>query len=171
VTLRRVGRFFIGLVIAIVLLGIVLPLIGIPKSHFLPPSWIYKKAEKVTAGRIVKTYSPVTNDPFKVGEHLYFIDYVFQAPDPKTGVKQAYNGTVRIADKGLYTSAKVDQRVPIRYEKTYPWINGVDVENAGLGCGEGSNILSGWLIWVLVSFVLAYIFGQILGKYGVQEDY
>ena len=169
-TLRRVGRFFIGLVIAIVLLGLVLPLIGIPKSHFLPPTWVYRKAEKVTSGRIVKVYSPVTNDPFKVGEHMYFIDYVFQAPDPVSGAAQTYNGTMRLS-QDLYQTSKVDERVPIRYEKTYPWINGVDVEGAGLGCGEGSNVLSGWLIWVLVSIVLAYIIGKILGKYGVQEDY
>ena len=63
------------------------------------------------------------------------------------------------------------QLVHVKYETTYPDISGIDKPDLGLGCGPGSNILSGWLLFVLLDLILAYgIMALVLERFGRQED-
>ena len=107
-TAARVIRFVLGVILAAILLMVVLPYVGIPSSHYLPPGIVWGKAQRetgnVTHGTIVTKYYDVTNNPFDVGGRFYFIDYQFKgkvppakgAPVKASPTFQTYNGTVRV---------------------------------------------------------------------------
>jgi hypothetical protein len=189
-SIKRLGRYLLGLFISVIVLPLVLPHVGVPQTRFLPPPIVYQQATGLVPGDILKAYNVPTNDPFNVGGELYFVDYRFFAPpvDSPPGAKstQEYTGTVRIASKESYEKFTtpvfgtpaysmnggnpVIQNITVRYEKTYPWVNGLDDPPIGIGCGEGSNILSGWLIWVASVFVLAFIIMVIIDQFASKED-
>ena len=124
---------------------------------------------------------------------MYFVSYVFKAHTPpprgqtQYGPVQTYQGTVRV-DQGQYDSvatteppdkfkgdqvitAVPGQVVRVKYEKTYPYINGVQIagqENRNIG--EGSNILSGWLLWVVVTLFVGYLLMVIFEQFGTKEN-
>ncbi len=177
-SVNRVLRYLGGLIIASVLLFLILPFVGVAQSKFLPPPLVYAKADGRAVGRITgKSVSPTAN-PFKTGDHVYLVDYKFVAPTPQGGPpvkgspKQAYTGTLRAPDEGAYNAAQIGAYIkPIKYEKTYPEINGIDTENGGRSVGAGSNILSGWLLFVLLDLILAYgIMALVLERFGRAED-
>lgn len=125
---------------------------------------------------IGKEVSPTAN-PFKTGDHVYLINYAFRAPPPlgrgeiKPGPTLRYYGSVRVDDEATYEAVKKDDPIQvIRYEKTYPDINGVDGPQGGRSVGPGSNILSGWLLFVLLDLAMAYGFMLILERFGRQEN-
>jgi len=171
--LRRLFRYAVCLIISTVLLIVILPHAGVDQAHFLPPSWSYKKADGTTSGAITKTYSVQTDNPFYIGKRIYFWDYTFYAktiPPGKTKpVMQQYNGEVRI-DKDSFDKRQQNDTVLVRYVQSYPWINGLDSPQIGQGCGEGSNIMSGWLIWVGVSALVAFVFLGIMQYFLPKED-
>lgn len=176
-SVNRVLRFLGGLIIATLLLVLVLPFAGIPQSKFMPPPLVYAKAEGKASGKITgKEISPTAN-PFKVGDHIYLVSYKFQARPPlvkgqlKPGPYQVYTGTVRVNDEGTYNALQIGGYIPaIKFEKTYPDINGIDDPNGGRSAGAGSNILSGWLLFVLLDLAIAYGFMTLLERFGRQED-
>lgn len=193
-SVTRVIRFILGVICGALFLGFVLPFVGIPSSHFLPPSHVWQKAQKVTWGRLTSKYYDVTQDPFHVGDLQYFVNYQYYAPAPlssgvaKVGKPQLYNGTVRLKDKGTYNyiatppGVKADDvkakviipvlplPIHVRYEKTYPDISGIDEPWGGRNIGQGSNTLSGWLLWVLAAFAVGYLFMLLFERFGAKEN-
>ena len=183
-SVNRVLRYLAGLFLATVLLFLILPLAGIPQSKFLPPPIVYAKATGSAYGVITKKETTPTTNPFKVGDHVYLLDYKFKAatlaarsPVP-LGPKQVYNTQIRVdsdvwgdPDNPQKGGMQPGQMVHVKYETTYPDISGIDKPDLGRGCGPGSNILSGWLLFVLLDFALAYfIMAVILERFGRQED-
>jgi len=170
---KRIIRFFIGLVVALVIVPLVLPLVGVPRSHFLPPGWVYAQAKGQASGMVLSERYSMSNDPFQVGLKLFFIKYVFLAkpptPAPDGKKYEHYYGEVQV-DKDMYDKANPGQAAPIKYELTYPDINGIDYEGAGLGCNGPNNILGPWLIWIGLILVVAVVFLLIFERMGSKED-
>lgn len=183
-SLNRVFRYLGGLILATILLAVVLPLVGIPQAKFLPPSLAYAKAAGVARGTITKKEVQATANPFKVGDHVYLLDYTFYAPPPlvrgevKPGPTQAYQGQIRV-DQALWGDADQPRKsgiqpgaiVRVRYEKTYPEISGIDYPEVGRGCGPGANILSGWIVFLVFDLALGYLLMMVvLERFGTKED-
>jgi len=177
-SVNRVLRFLGGLVIATILLVLILPLAGIAPAKFLPPAVVYNGAQGKAHGVVIgKDVSPTAN-PFKVGDHTYLVKYAFRAPPPlargetKPGPTQRYFGQVRVLDETTYDAIKNDQPIPsIKYEQTYPDINGIDLDGFGRSAGPGSNLLSGWLLFVLLDLALGYFFmAVVLERFGRSEN-
>jgi hypothetical protein len=183
VSVNRVMRYLGGLILASILLFLILPFAGIPQSKFLPPPLVYSKATGSAYGVITKKeVGPVTN-PFKVGDHVYLLDYKFKAPAPplrgqlQYGPKQLHTAQIRVdaSDWGDLESPQKSgiqpgQTIMVKYEKTYPDINGIDKPDLDRGCGPGSNILSGWLLFVLLDLAIAYGFMTLLERFGQKEN-
>lgn len=178
----RLGRYLLGLIIATVLLVVILPHVGYPESRYVPPQIEYQKADGMTTGWIVNKRDVPSDDPFRIGDRLYFFDYTFNAqpidhPEAKKTV--TYQGEVR-CDRDMYQHFQVGDHLDVKYLQSYPWVNGVEERRElygvvsygpGIGCGEGSNILSGWLIWPGVALVLAYIIMAIIDQFAPKQDY
>lgn len=180
-SLNRVFRYLGGLLIATVLLFLILPFAGIATAKFIPPPLAYAKADGVASGVITaKTVSPTAN-PFRVGDHVWLIDYKFQAPAPpprgetKPGPKQGYTGQVRVGET-LYGEAHAGAYIPkIKYVKSDPDINGIDNPaaaefNSGRSVGAGSNIISGWLLFLALDLAFGYLLMLPLERFGRQEN-
>ena len=182
-SVNRVLRFLGGLIIASILLFLILPFAGIPQSKFLPPPMVYNKATGKAWGVITKKeVGPVTN-PFKVGDHVYLLDYKFKAPAPpprgqlKFGPKEVHTAQIRVdasvwgdTEGAQKSGMQPGQTIVVKYETTYPDINGIDNPDLGRGCGPASNILSGWLLFVLLDLGIAYGFMTLLERFGRQEN-
>ena len=183
-SLARVLRYLAGLLIATVLLFFVLPIVGIPASKFLPPNLAYVKAAGEAVGVITKKEVQPTANPFKVGDHVYLLDYKFKAPDPpvrgdlKPGPKQVHTGQIRVdgdvwgdADNPGKGGIQPGQLVRVRYEASYPDLNGIDNPDLGRGCGPGANILSGWILFLVLDLGLGYILMMlVLERFGAKEN-
>lgn len=183
-SVNRVLRYLGGLFLATVLLFLILPLVGVAQSKFLPPPMVYAKATGSAWGVITRKEVAPTANPFKTGDHIYLLDYKFKAVTLAArslvplGPKQLYNTQIRVdestwgdPDNAQKSGILPGQVVHVKYETTYPDINGVDKPDLGRSCGPGSNILSGWLLFVLLDLILAYaIMALILERFGRQED-
>lgn len=171
--LKKLFLYFLCLIVAVLLLSVVLPHVGVDQAHFLPPTWAYRQAQGQASGVVTKTYSVQTNDPFHIGDRIYFWDYSFYAKTIPAGqtkpVLQQYNGEVRVL-QASFDKIHEGDGVLVRYATTYPWINGLDTPQIGLGCGEGSNVLSGWLLWVGAAAVLAFVLLGIVNYFLPKED-
>lgn len=174
-SLNRLFRYVVGLIVGWLLMFFLLPLAGITRAKIIPPSAAFSNAKGWTIGTVTAKRRDTTGNPFHVGDHIYFLDYTFYAkpvwPGETVGPKTQYNGTFRV-DQSTYEAAKVDDRLKIKYEKSYPWINGDGSTSGVLGrsVAEGSNVLSGWLIFVVLDFILAYIIMLILERFTGRED-
>jgi hypothetical protein len=199
----RVIRYIIGVIIAAIVLSILLPVVGIPRSHFLPPAMVYNKADGIARGYLTAKYYDITGNPFDVGGRQFFIRYKFRAksPGPKGapdgGPVMDYDGVMRLsdADKGVYdtipitidksTADKTVNQVNIptypvpikvRYEKTYPYINGIigvngsDAPWGNRNIGEGSNNSSGWIMYIFVTLAVGYGFMMLIERFGNTEN-
>ncbi len=183
-SVNRVLRYLGGLFLATVLLFLSLPFLGAAQSKFLPPPMVYAKATGSAWGVITKKEVSPTANPFKTGDHIYLLDYKFKAPLPaprgqsQPGPKQVYNTQIKVdnatwgdMDSPRKSGMQPGQMVHVKYETTYPDINGIDKPDLGLSCGPGSNILSGWLLFVLLDLILAYgIMALVLERFGRNED-
>ncbi|MGI4790325.1 MAG: hypothetical protein ACRYFS_15920, partial [Janthinobacterium lividum] len=143
-SLNRVMRYLGGLVIASILLAVILPLAGIPSSKFLPPSVAYNNATGEAWGIVTKKEVQPTGNPFKVGDHIFLVDYKFKAPDApargqtQSGPKQIRTSQIRVDndvwgdfDQPLKGGIQPGQLVHVKYEKSYPDINGIDKPDLG----------------------------------------
>ena len=193
-SVNRVLRYLGGLVIASLLLFPGLMLGGIAPAKFLPPPLVYAKATGRAYGVITQKEISATANPFKVGDHVYLLDYKFKAPEPpqrgelKPGPKQLHTAQIRVddtvwgdQDNPQKSGIQPPVTITVKYETTYPDINGITgiagssgaivPVDLGRGCGPGSNILSGWLLFVLADLVLAYLVMMVvLERFGRQED-
>ena len=182
-SVNRVLRFLASLIVASILLAIILTLSGVASSKFLPPAQVYSKATGSAIGVITQKEISPSGNPFTVGAHVFILDYKFKAPTPpvrgqtKPGPKQIYYAQVRV-DESVYgdpdspvkVGVDAGTLVHVKYEPTDPDISGIDKPDWGRGCGPGSNILSGWLLFVLLDLVLAYVLMQLLERFAPQED-
>lgn len=183
-SLARVLRYLAGFFLASVLLFFALPFVGIPPSKFLPPNLAYAKADGLAPGRVTKKEVQPTGNPFKVGDHIYLVDYQFSAPDPltrgqtKPGPKQLHLGQIRVdesvwgnADSPGRSGIQPGQGVRVRYDQSYPDINGVDRPDLGRGCGPGANILSGWILFLVLDLGLGYLLMVlVMERFGAKEN-
>ena len=194
-SIRRIFLFLVGALVAGALLMFLLPLAGVPSSHFLPPSRVYMTAQGAAKGNVVSKYYKETSNPFHVGDHLYYVNYEFRAhtPPPRglttPGPVQTYTGTISV-DKGVYDEFSIPQSeantvfkggevitlppspVHVKYEKTDPEINGI-TDNWGDGGRSimgASALLSGWLIWLIVALFVGYLFMMLFERFGKQEN-
>lgn len=193
----RIVRYILGVILAAIVLAIALPFFGVPASHYLPPAWVYQRAQGVTRGYIRSKYYDITNNPFNVGGQQYFVNYQFRAksPGPKgepdAGPPQVYSGVIHLSDanKSIYDNLPLtidkntaDKALPkavlptypipvrVRYEKTYPAINGIEAPWGGRNIGAGSNSLSGWIIWSIVTLILGYLFMMLFERFSNTEN-
>lgn len=182
-TTKSLVRFAIGLVIALILLCLILPPIGVPRAQIFPPFYGYQNATGTTRGQVTKVYTSVTGNPFKVGEgeRWYLVDYAFTAPagtavavpvtkPPPAGQPTKFTGTVRV-NKEDHAKFKAGEIVPIRYERTYPTISGINLPHGGRNGASGSGVISGWIIWALVTLVLGYLIAGALERLLLRESY
>ena len=183
-SLARVLRYLAGFFIASVLLFFLLPLVGIPASKFLPPNLAYAKATGSAWGRVTKKEVQPTGNPFKVGDHVYLVDYQFLAPDPPVrgqttpGPKQLHTNQVRVdesvwgdADHPNKSGIQPGQYLHVKYETNYPDISGIDKPDLGRACGPGANILSGWILFLLLDLALGYfVMILVMERFGTKEN-
>jgi hypothetical protein len=178
-TVKSFVRFIIGIGIALLLLSLAAPPTGIPRAQLFPPMFIYGSATGKAQGVVTKTYTEMTRNIFKTGERNSLVDYEFQGPyvplllankPSGAGDTVKYAGTVQVSNDSL-NSFTVGMPVPIRYEKTYPVISGIDQANGGRNIGQGSGLLSGWLIWAFVTLTLGYIIAGFLERIMLRESY
>ncbi len=176
-TLKGVLRYLISVFLATLLLAIVLPFAQIPRAQMFPPAFVYSNAQGKTTGVVSKKYRVPTSNFFKVGDQINLIDYRFQAPytplllgDPKSNPKKVYTGTVQVGDEA-YARFAVNTPVPVRYEKTYPVISGINQAGGGRSTGPGSRLLSGWVLWALLVLALAWMISPLLERVMLRESY
>lgn len=166
---RSLLRLLVGMVIAALLLAVAMPAVGIPRSHLLPPALVYQGALGKTRGVVTAHRHRETSNFFHVGDQVYFLDYRFPAKTPaglgvaRPGAWKAYQGSVRV-DSGVQSAVKVGQEVPVRYEITYPDINGIDASWGGRSEGEGSKLVSGWMFWAAGVLLLGYGISPLLER-------
>ena len=79
-SVRRILLFLIGVLVAGALLMFLLPFLGVPSSHFLPPSRVYAGAQGEAKGAIVSKYYDETGNPFHVGRPPVFPELRVQRP-------------------------------------------------------------------------------------------
>ncbi len=175
-SVNRVLRFLAGFLVASLLLFFILPLFGIVQAKFLPPGIAYNNAVGKAHGVVISKQVTPTGNPFKAGDHVYLVTYAFRAPPPlergqvKPGPSLRYYGVARTEEQ-TYEAVKADDPIAkIKYETTYPDINGIDDGTTGRSVGAGSNILSGWIWFLLLDLVLAYAFMVALEHFTVKEN-
>lgn len=176
-TVKGLLRYCIALLIATLLLALLLPLAGIPRAQLFFPAFAYSNARGKVSGVVSAKRQPPTSNPFKVGDHIDLIDYRFRAPytpllfgPQKSEPNHVYTGTVLVKED-YFDKVQVGQAVPVKYEKTYPVISGIDEPGVGRSGATGSGIFSGWLIWAVVSIVLAYLIAPWLERVMLRESY
>jgi hypothetical protein len=159
------------------LLSASLPALGIPRSHWLPPPAVYALAAGQTAGTLTGKYAEPSSNPFRVGEQIYFVRFRFPARAPMTlgekaaGRVRVYEGLVRV-EAGDYKAAQIGERVPVRYEPTYPYVNGIpSLPGGGRGVGEGSAVLGGWLVWPAATLLGGYLLMSLLQGIAARRSY
>lgn len=176
---KSILRFLIGLFIALTLFSFLLPAAGIPRAQMIPPPFVYTNAKGKATGYVTKIYARGTADPLGVaeGKQDYLVDYQFRAPAwvglgaPKgDGKNTLYKATVGVK-QGTYESVKVGQQVPVKYEVTYPHINGINLPGFGRSHVDGSAIVSGWLLWFGAAVLVGYMLAPLIQRIALREDY
>jgi hypothetical protein len=176
-TVKGLIRYAVGVALAILLLFIVCPLIGVPRAQLFPPGFVYGNATGQTKGVVTNKRKAPTSNPFHVGEHMSLIDYSFQAPytplllgPQKSDPNHLYTGTVKVANES-YDHFQIGQVVPVRYETTYPVISGIDQLEGGRSGAQGSGLLSAWIAWTIAILVLGYVISPWLERLMLRESY
>jgi hypothetical protein len=178
---KSILRFLIGFVIAVCLMSFIVPLAGIPRAQMFPPPFVYSNAKGKATGYITKVYDVASADPFgvSVGKRDYLVDYQFRAPAwvglnaPKgEGKNTLYKGRVGIRQDD-YEKAKqrVNTQVPVKFDPTYPPINGIDLPGFGRSHINGASISSGWIIWFMVALLIGFMIAPLLQRIFLREDY
>jgi hypothetical protein len=173
---KSILRYAIGLALAALLVIGLLPSVGIPRSQILPPPVVFNGAKAKAQGVITEKKEEATSNPFRVGDMVYWIYYDFQATAPpllfdqEAGKKRIYKGMVSVK-KEYWDQLQPGAIVPVRYEKTYPVINGLDGKEGKRSMAQGSGLLSGWLLYMVLIAVLGYIIAPLLERIMLRENY
>lgn len=173
---KSVLRLLLGVFLAAVLLAVALPAVGIPRSHYLPPPMIYNTATGKTTGVVTGKIFQGTRNPFAVGEKTYWVGFRFAAKVPpalgvqNVGKIKTYKASVNV-EKVFYDRIKIGDRVPVKFEKTYPDICGINLKNAGRSSAAGSSMISGWMLYAALTLVLGYAIAPLIQRLFLREDY
>lgn len=176
--MKTVVRYLIAFVLIILVMALILPLVGIPRGMLFPPTFVYSNATGRAEGYVTKVYRVASSNPFRVGMHNDFVDIQFRAPyekpilfgDPKTDPNKLYKGSVPVTREN---SAKfqVGMKVPVKYDKDYPEINGITLPYGGQHLIGPAFIISNWLIFFGIAIVLAHILSPFLERIMLRESY
>lgn len=174
---RRIIALIVCVLLVAIALQAVLPSVGIPKSRLLPPPQAFAAAKGKARGIVTRTDTEGTANPFKVGEgeRYYYVDYTFQARVPQAlgqsspGKVKRYEGHVRV-DEEVMKSVKPGQFVPVRYETTFPEMNGIDGPRGGRTGGPTSAVVSTWLLYPILSLLLGYLLFVTVSPFLKQEN-
>ena len=175
-TAKSVLRFFIGYLIAAVLMGLLLPQAGIPRAQLLPPPMVYSYASGKVNGVVTKKRSRETANPFHVGDKVYLVDYAFRAKAPYmlgakgAGTSTQYTGEVNV-DQETHDRAVVGMAVPVKYEPTYPAVSGITLPGYGKSGAAGSGLLTAWWLWLVLALFLGYLIAPFLERIMLRESY
>jgi len=176
-TAKSILRFLIGYLIASILMAVMLPLIGIPRAELLPPPLVYNNASGEGKGIILKKIKDYTGNPFHTGDRIYLVQYAFRTNAPQIrgsanepGKSARYYGLLNIESQ-QYDALKVGDIVSVKFEKTYPDINGLTQPDLGRSGGPGSTIWSGWWAWFAIAIVLGYVIAPLLERVMLRESY
>jgi hypothetical protein len=176
VTAKSVLRFIIGYIIAAVLMGLLLPSVGIPRAQLLPPAIVYANASAKGTGVVTKRHWRPTANPFHVGDKVYLISYAFKAKAPAilgtkgAGTVQQYTGTVKV-DQSVHDAVALGNVVKVKYDPTYPVISGIDQPGFGRNGAQGSGLFSAWWLWMFLALVIGYMIAPFLERIMLRESY
>lgn len=175
-TTKSALRMLIGWLIAAILLNLLLPFAGIPHAQLVPPAIVYMNAGGRTKGVVIGKQSDPSSNPFKVGDHVWKINYAFRATAPHIlgttgeGTSQRYLGSVAVSEDA-YNNVVIGESAPVKYEPSYPDISGIDVPGFGRSGGPGSSMWSFWWIWLFVSLIIGYFIAPLLERFILRENY
>jgi hypothetical protein len=170
-------RYAIAVAIAALLVIGLLPVVGIPTSQILPPPAVYGGAKEKTKGVVTGKKEQATPNPFRVGDMVYWVDYKFTATAPpllfdkNAGKKREYQGKVAVKKAFWDLVVPNGSTVPVRYEKSYPVINGIDSPMGGRSVAQGSGWVSGWILYMLLIGLLGYVIAPLLERIMLRESY
>lgn len=189
-SIARVIRFLVGVLLAAILLAIVLPFVGVPSSRFLPPAHVWSVAKGYTRGEVTDKFYTETANPFNVGTHVFHVDYAFNAKAPQslgqapTAKMTLYYGQVIVtqdefnavqvpkdstSDKakgGEKVAVAPGQSVRVKYEPSAPEVNGT----------QALLVSGNWLAWGgrsttgaanILSGWLVWVLAALAGGYGI----
>lgn len=166
----------IGYIIASVLMGLLLPLAGIPRAQLLPPALVYGNASGKGTGVVTKKHWRPTANPFHVGDKVYLISYAFKTKAPAilgakgAGKVQQYTGTVKV-EQDVHDRMQIGNPVKIKYEPTYPVISGIDQPGFGRNGDQGSGLFTAWWLWMFLALLIGYLIAPFLERIMLRESY
>ena len=173
---KTVLRFLIGVLIAGILLQILVPLLGIPQAQLAPPMIAYNRANGQAKGIITSKRDAATPNPFRVGDKIYFVSYQFAAIAPAVawdkagaGKPKKYTGETPVS-ASAYEQAKVGAVVPVKYEKKWPVISGINSPNGGRSEQGGAGLFSLWILWAMLTLVLGYLLMTPIERTGLLRE-
>jgi len=175
-TTKSLLRLLIGCAIAACLIIGILPSVGLPRAQILPPPMIYGQATGKTYGYVTKKKVEDSPNPFESGVKVFRVDYRFRATVPpnlgakKVGKQEVYTGRAYV-ERGLYDGLQVGAQVPVKFEKTYPVINGINVKGGERSTEQGSGLLSGWILYAIAIVVLGYCIAPLLERVMLRENF
>ena len=176
-TSKGILRYAIAVVILCLLLSIVLPFFGIPRTAIVPPPLDYLQASGTTTGYIIKRDRAPTNNLFHVGDENFFIRYQFRAPAlPPPGQHVAltptavYKGHAQV-DQSFHDAAKIGDTVPVKFDPINPAISGLNVKGGGRNVDGDGSLLGWWIAWELGILAVAYPLSMLLERLFLRESY
>jgi hypothetical protein len=174
---KTVVRYLIAFVIVVFAMTLILPLVGIPRGMMLPPPFVYNNATGRTKGVVVKKHKEASSNAFRVSQYNPFVDIEFRAPykpilfgEPKSDPNKLYAVKVPVTDAN-YAKYQVGMPVPVKYDKDYPLISGIDMKEGGQSLIGPANLLSGWLIFFGIAIVLGHVLSPWLERLMLRESY
>lgn len=157
-------------------MGLLLPLVGIPRAQLLPPPLVYANASGKGSGIVTKKHWRPTANPFHVGDKVYLVDYAFKAKAPAmlgakgAGVVQRYTGTIKV-DQEVHDRTELGSVVQVKYEPSYPVISGINQPGFGRNGAQGSGLLTAWWLWLFLAFLIGYLIAPFLERIMLRESY
>ncbi len=175
--MKTVVRYIIAFVIVVLAMALILPLVGIPRGMMFPPPFVYSNATGRTKGVVAKKHKEASSNPFRVSQYNAYIDLEFRAPykpvlfgDSKSDDNKLFTGKVPVTDDS-YGKFQVGMPVPVKYDKDYPPVCGIDMKEGGPAFLGPANLLSGWLIFFLIAIVLGHVVSPFLERLMLRESY
>lgn len=177
-TPKGILRYLIAVVLVAVILSVVLPLVGLPRSELIAPPIAYAAAGATTDGYVTNRSTAPTANVFKVGDLIYFVEYQFRGlAIPAFGEHGAvsrtpvvYKGRANVS-LDFYNAVQFGQKVPVKYDPGYPVISGITGPNGGRNVNDGAGLLSAWIAWDIAILGIAYPVAMLLERFILRESY
>lgn len=175
-SVKSILRFVIGFAIALGILSFAVPFANIPRSQLFAPILVYPSIKGRTTGMVTKRRDLPTSAWFRMGDRDYFIEYAFLAKSPlilggpPPGKMTQYTGSVGVSAAD-FEKVKAGQKIPVRFDPTYPDINGVDAPWGGRSGIGASRMISGWIFWFFGTIALGYVIAPLVERIALRESY